>query len=71
MDFVEGFPRIGGKSVVLTIVVIISKMVHSVPPGYLYRTLIVAQEFFDNIICLRRFPCSIVSDRDPVFTSTL
>ena len=28
MDFVEGFPRVGGKSVVLIIVDRFSKMVH-------------------------------------------
>jgi hypothetical protein len=30
----------------------------------------VAQAFFDNIVKLHGIPCSIVSDRDPVFTST-
>jgi len=71
MDFVEGFPKVGGKSVVLTVVDRFSKMVHFVPLGHPYTALSVAQAFFDNIIRLHGFPCSIVSDRDPVFTSTL
>jgi hypothetical protein len=29
-----------------------------------------AKAFFDNIMRLHGIPCSIVSDRDPVFTST-
>lgn len=71
MDFVEGFPRVGGKSVVLTVMDRFSKMVHFVPLSHPYTTLIVAHAFFDNIVRLHGFPCSIVSDWDPIFTSTL
>jgi hypothetical protein len=71
MDFVEGFPKVGGKCVVLTVVDQFSKMAHFVPLGHPYTTLTVAQAFFDHIVKLHGFPCSIVSDRDPVFTSTL
>jgi hypothetical protein len=71
MDFVEGFPKVGGKSVVLTIVDRFSKMAHFIPLGHPYTALTVAQAFFDNIVKLQGFPCSIVSDRDPVFTSKL
>jgi hypothetical protein len=71
MDFVEGFPKVGGKSVVLTVVDRFSKMAHFVPLGPPYTALTVAQAFFDHIVKLHGFPCSIVSDRDPVFTSTL
>ena len=71
MDFVEGFPKVGCKSVVLTVVDRFSKMVHFVPLGHPYTALTVAQAFFDNIVKLHGFPTSIVSDRDPVFTSGL
>jgi len=71
MDFVEGFPKIGGKSVVLTVIDRFSKMAHFVPLGHPYTALSVAQAFFDNIVRLHGFPCSKVSDRDPVFTNTL
>lgn len=69
MDFVEGFSRIGGKSVVLTVVDRFSKMAHFVPLGHPYTVFSVAKAFFDSIVRLHGFPCSIVSDRDPVFTS--
>jgi len=69
MDFVEGFPRVGGKSVILTIVDRFSKMAHFVALSHPYSAQSVARAFFDNIIRLYGFPCSIVSDRDTVFTS--
>ncbi|KAF0933749.1 hypothetical protein E2562_019223 [Oryza meyeriana var. granulata] len=70
MDFVEGFPKVGGKSVVLTVVDRFSKYAHFVALGHPYTATSVARVFFDHIVRLHGIPCSIVSDRDPVFTST-
>jgi hypothetical protein len=70
MDFVEGFPRVGGKSVVLTVVDRFSKYAHFITLGHPYTAVSVARTFFDNIVKLHGMPCSIVSDHDPVFTST-
>jgi hypothetical protein len=70
IDFVEGFPRVGGKSVVMTVVDRFSKYAHFIPLGHAYTAVSMAQEFFDNIVKLHGILCSIVSDRDPVFTST-
>jgi hypothetical protein len=69
MDFVEGFPKSGGKSVILTVVDRFSKYSHFIALSHPYTTLLVAQAFFDNIVRLHGIPCSIVSDRDPIFTS--
>lgn len=63
MDFIEGFPRVGGKTVILTVVDCFSKF------GHLYTASSVAHTFFDTIVHLHSIPCSIVSDRDLVFTS--
>lgn len=71
MDFVEGFPKVGGKSVVLTVVDRFSKMAHFIALSHPYTTMTVAQAFFNNIVKLHSLPCSIGSDRDPVFTSTI
>jgi hypothetical protein len=68
MDFVEGFPWVGDKSVILTIVDRFSKMAHFVALSHPYSTQSMARAFFDNIVRLHGFPCSIVSDRDTIFT---
>ena len=70
MDFIEGFPKVGVKSVILTVVDRFSKFAHFIALGHPYTAASVAKAFFDNIVCLHGLPCSIVSDRDTVFTST-
>ncbi|XP_066344467.1 uncharacterized protein [Miscanthus floridulus] len=62
MDFVEGFPCVGGKSMILTVE-------HFIALSHPYSASSVARAFFDNIVRLHGFPCSIVSDTDTVFTS--
>jgi hypothetical protein len=69
MDFMEGFPCVNNKSVVLTVVDRFSKYGHFIPLGHLYTATTVARAFFDTIVRLHRIPCSIISDWDPVFTS--
>jgi hypothetical protein len=69
MDFIEGFPKVGGKSVVLTVVDQFSKYGHFIALGHPYSAASVAKAFFDEIVKLHGLPCSIVSDRDTVFTS--
>ena len=69
MDFIEGFPRLGRKYVVLTVVDRFSKMAHFIALSHPYSASSVTRAFFDNIVRLHGFPCSIVSDRDTVFTS--
>jgi hypothetical protein len=66
MDFVEGFPRVGGKLVVLTVVNRFSKYAHFIALSHPYTAVSIARAFFNNIVKLHGMPCSIVSDRDPV-----
>jgi hypothetical protein len=61
---------VGDKSVVLTVVDRFSKYAHFIPLGHPYTDALVAKAFFEGIVRLHGFPCSIVSDRDTVFTST-
>ena len=69
MDFIEALPRVGGKSTILTIVDRFSKYCHFIPLAHPYSVESVAQAFFSDIVCLHGIPQSIISDRDPVFTS--
>jgi len=68
LDFIEGLPKVGGKSVILTVVDRFSKYAHFIALGHPYTAASVARAFFDGIVRLHGFPESIVSDRDPVFT---
>ncbi|KAF0928095.1 hypothetical protein E2562_037873 [Oryza meyeriana var. granulata] len=70
LDFVEALPRVNGKSVILSIVDRFSKYCHFIALGHPYTAESVAQAFFADIVRLHGVPQSIVSDRDPVFTST-
>jgi hypothetical protein len=70
MYFIEGFPKVGDKSVILTVDDCFSKFAHFIALGHPYTAASVAKAFFDNIVRLHGLPYSIVSDRDTIFTST-
>jgi hypothetical protein len=70
MDFIEGFLTVGGKSVILTVVDRFLKFAHFIPLSHPYSASSIACAFFTDIVQLHGFPTSIISDRDPVFTST-
>jgi transposase InsO family protein len=71
MDFIEALPKVHGKSVILTVVDRFSKYAHFIPLGHPYTAHSVARAFFHEIVRLHGIPESIVSDRDPVFTSSV
>jgi hypothetical protein len=64
MDFAEGLPKVHGKSVILTVVDGFSKYAHFIALGDPYTAASIACAFFEGIVCLHGFPCSIISDRD-------
>jgi hypothetical protein len=64
MDFIEGLPRVNGKSVVLTVVDRFSMYVHFLTLGHPYTATTIARCFFNNIVRLHGTPSTIiVSDR--------
>jgi hypothetical protein len=69
MDFIEGFPRVNEKMIVLTIIDQFSIYAHFIALGHPYTTTSVGSAFFDNIVQLHGIPSSIMSDREPVLTN--
>jgi hypothetical protein len=61
MDFVEGFPRIHGKSIILTIVDRFLEYAHFLPLGHPYAVTSVACVFFNGVIRLHGIPSCPVS----------
>jgi hypothetical protein len=51
MDFVEGFPWVGGKSVILTVMDCFSMLVQLIALSHPYSACSVVRSFFDNTCC--------------------
>jgi hypothetical protein len=69
IDFIEALPKVQGKTVILSVVDRFSMYCHFIPLAHSYTAESVAHAFFADIVRLHGIPQSIISDRDPVFTS--
>jgi hypothetical protein len=69
MDFIIGLPKSGNKSVIMVVVDFLSKYAHFCALQHPFTTSMVAQIFMDQVFKLHVMPHSIVSNRDPTFTS--
>jgi hypothetical protein len=69
IDFIKALPEVQGKTVILSVVDHFSKYCHFIPLGHPYTAESVANAFFADVVRLHGVSQSIVSDRDPVFTS--
>jgi hypothetical protein len=69
MDFIVSLPKSGNKSMIMVVVNHLSKYAQFCDFQTPFTTTTVAQIFKDNIFKLHGMPNSIVSDRDPTFTS--
>jgi len=70
LDFIEGLPLSQGFSVILVVVDRLTKYGHFLPLAHPYSASKVAQLFMANIFKLHGMSSTIVSDRDPTFTSS-
>jgi hypothetical protein len=69
MDFTTGLPKSGNKSVIMVVVDRLFKYAHFCALSHPFTASTVAQIFMDQVFKLHGMPHSIVSDRDPTFTS--
>eukprot|EP00253_Pinus_taeda_P036585 PITA_36585 len=69
MDFITGLPKSGNKSVIMVVVDRLLKYAHFYALPHPFTPTLVVQSFMDQIFKLHGMPTSIVSDRDPIFTS--
>jgi putative transposase len=69
MDFLTGFPSISGKDSLLVVVDRFSKRAHFIPVPVSISAESTAKVIIREVVRLHGVPESIVSDRDPRFTS--
>ena len=69
MDFITGLPKLGNNSIIMVVVVHLSKYVHLCALKHMFTTSTMIHFFMDNIFKLYRMPHSIVYGQDPNFTS--
>lgn len=69
MDFIDGLPQSRQYNCIMVVVDKLSKYAHFIPLTHPYTASKVADLFMDTIYRLHGMPLSLVSDRDPVFTS--
>ena len=69
MDFIIGLPKSRNKSVIMVVFDRLSKYTHFCTLQHPFTTSTVAQIFMDQVFKLHGMPHSIVSDRNPTFTS--
>ncbi|KAJ4756090.1 polyprotein [Rhynchospora pubera] len=69
MDFITKLPRSEGKTAILVIVDRFTKYAHFISLATPYTAKDIAQLFLQHIYKLHGLPLSIITDRDPLFTS--
>lgn len=69
MDFVEGLPVSGNANCIMVVVDKFTRYAHFIPLRHPFTAAKVASAYIDNVFKLHSLPKTMVSDRDPIFTS--
>lgn len=69
MDFVTGLPTVGGKSVIIVIIDLLTKYCHLGALLASFTATSVAEYFVNQIVRLHGMPKTITSDRHKIFMS--
>ena len=69
MDFIEGLSKSNQYSVIMVVVDRLTKYAHFIPISHPYSATKIANLFSQHVMKLHGLPDSIISDRDPTFTS--
>ena len=72
IDFIVGFPLSARRhDSIMVVVDKLTKVAHFIPVRSSYNVASVARIFMEQVVRLHGIPKKIISDRDPVFTSSL
>jgi transposase InsO family protein len=69
MDFISGLPKFKGFEIILVIMDRLTKFVYFLPLKHPYTVVTIANTFFHHVYQNHGLPTSLITDRDPVFTS--
>lgn len=71
LDFIEGLPVSDRYNSILVVVDKLTKYAHFIPLHHPYTATQIAKFYLDNVYKLHGLPQAIISDRDPIFTSSV
>jgi hypothetical protein len=69
LDFIEGLPKSGNSNCILVVMDKFTRYDHFLLLSHPYTTSSVAGVFLNEVYRLHGLPASIISDKDPIFTS--
>jgi transposase InsO family protein len=71
MHFISGLPVSHKYNCIMVVVDKFSKYAHFLPLAHPFTALTIAKLYLNEVFKLHGLPSSIISDRDPIFTSKL